>query len=208
MFNNFSEDDELWNLVKKGNKLAFTQLYKRYVQLVFSEINKRIVNTIDAEDITQEIFLILWEKRETVEIESRLYSFLYGIIQNKVLNYFRSKKISAKHLDTWDKIVEDVPTHTPAYTDSSLLSKMELSITEEHNRLPKKMKAVYELRYIKEKSIDYISQNLNISPNTVRNQLKEVRRRFNLAIKKEFLLLVGISEFYQIVNCIFGNSQI
>lgn len=208
MFDNFSKDDELWDLVKKGNKLAFTLLYRRYVQLVFSEVTKRIDNTTDAQDITQEIFLSLWEKRGSIEIESRLYSFLYGIIQNKIFNYFRRKKISAKHLDAWDKITGDIPVPASAYTGTAILSKMELSITEEQNKLPDRMKTVYELRYIKKMSVDYISQNLNISPNTVRNQLKEVRRRFSLAIKKEFCLLAVAPEVYQIVNCIFLNSQI
>ena len=208
MFDNFSKDVELWNLVKKGNKLAFTLLYRRYVQLVFSEVTKRIDNTTDAQDITQEVFLSLWEKRESIEIESRLYSFLYGIIQNKIFNYFRRKKISAKHLDAWDKITEDIPTQTSTFIDTAILSKMELSITEEQNKLPERMKMVYELRYIKKMSVDYISQNLNISPNTVRNQLKEVRKRFSMAIKREFCLLAIASEVYQIVNCFFLNSQI
>ncbi|MET6998241.1 RNA polymerase sigma factor [Chitinophaga defluvii] len=190
MLDTNSRDKELWELSKQGNKVAYSLLYKQYVQLVVSEINKRINNRIDAEDLTQEIFLTLWEKRTTVEIENRVYSYLYGMVQYTVFNYFRNKKIQSKQLRIWQTLLDDNIIQLPeAAGRLSSINNMECILNEEHSRLPQKMRTIYELRYIKKKSIEWISQDLNISPNTVRNHLKEARKRFSLALKKSFFLL-------------------
>ncbi len=64
------------------------------------------------------------------------------------------------------------------------MQELESLLEDEKQRLPRKMREVYELRYEKEMSDEEISGHLVISPHTVRNHLKEVRRRLTVAVRK------------------------
>jgi RNA polymerase sigma-70 factor (ECF subfamily) len=180
-------DTELWELTRNDNRAAYEMLYRRYMKLVFAEIHKRILHQKDAEDLTQNIFLTLWEKRYQIELEGRFFSYLYRMIQNRVLNYFRDKTVPAAHLDAWEDTLMNAGQPIPFKTAE--LVDMELLIEEERSKLPPKMREVFELRYEKNMNNQEISEHLVISPNTVRNHLKEVRKRFTNAIRKTSFFL-------------------
>lgn len=178
-------DTELWQRARQDDRAAYEMLYRRYMELLYVEIHKRILHKKDAEDLTQDIFLTLWEKRLNIVLEGRFFSYLYRTAQNRVLNYFRDKKIPAEHLEAWEMLPEQ-----PVPFEATELLNMELLVEEERLKLPPKMRQVYELRYEQNMTNQEISEHLVISPNTVRNHLKEVRKRFTSVIKKiPFLLL-------------------
>jgi RNA polymerase sigma factor (sigma-70 family) len=184
-------DDELWLLVKQGSHPAFELIYLRYIKAVFTEINKRVNDRDEAEDLSQEVFLALWEKRNTIHPQGQLYPYIYGMAVNRVLNYFRSHKIPTNFIEAWETLPEDLAhlSELPAAFKVDEVLEMEQLLDEERKSLPEKMRRVYELRYEKKLSITEISEGLSISPNTVHNHLKEVRKRFTLALKKSTFLL-------------------
>lgn len=184
-------DDELWLLVKQDDHSAFEMIYLRHIKPVFTEINKRIHDRDEAEDLTQEVFLALWEKRMTITPQGRLYPYIYGMAVNRVLNYFRSHKIPANFIEAWETLPQDLAdlSELPAAFKAAEILEMEQLLDEERENLPDKMRKVYELRYENKLSIAEISKGLSISPNTVHNHLKEVRKRFALALKKSTFLL-------------------
>ena len=188
---NVQTDDELWLLVKQGNHAAFEQLYLRYLKPVFTEINKRIHDREQAEDLTQEVFLALWEKRATSNPQGSLYPYVYGMAVNKVFNYFRSNKIPTNFIEDWETLPEDLAqlSELPQAFKAAEVIEMEGLLDQERESLPHKMRHVYELRYEQQLSITEISQSLSISPNTVHNHLKEVRKRFTTVLRKSSFLL-------------------
>ncbi len=62
----------LWQQVKQGDRPAFDQLYHRYAGPIFAMVYKHIRNRADAEDIIQEVFLSMWEKRMAIDIQHSL----------------------------------------------------------------------------------------------------------------------------------------
>lgn len=194
MATDITNDSELWQLVKQDDRIAYEQLYRRYVALLYAEVFKRIRHQTDAEDIVQDIFLSLWEKRARVELKGRLFSYLYGMAQNKVFNYYRDKKIPVDYLEIWETLpeVHAALVEQPAAFREAELATMETLIEAERRNLPPRMRQVYELRYEKEMSPQEIAEQLILSPNTVRNHLKEVRKRFMGAIKKTSFFLVSL----------------
>lgn len=183
MTRSIQNDTELWQLVKQDDRAAFEVLYKRYMELLFVEIHKRIGDRTEAEDITQEIFLSLWEKRMNIVLEGRLFSYLYKMAQNQVFKHFRNKKLPAAYVEAWETLAEDFVEQPLPFKEAELLD-MEFLVEAARQKLPLKMREVYELRYEQKMTPQEISDKLIISPNTVRNHLKEVRKRFNGAIKK------------------------
>ncbi|RKR83401.1 RNA polymerase sigma-70 factor (ECF subfamily) [Mucilaginibacter gracilis] len=191
MTENIQTDEELWQLIKQDSHTAFETLYLRYLKSVFTEINKRISDRDQAEDLTQEVFLSLWEKRVTSNPQGAIYPYIYGIAINKVFNYFRSNKIPANFIETWETLPEDLAqlAELPQAFKVAEVTEMEHLLEEERSNLPEKMRRVYELRYEKRLSIAEIADGLSISHNTVHNHLKEVRKRFTSALRKSSFLL-------------------
>ena len=189
--NDTRDDTTLWQLVRQDNHAAYKVLYQRYAGLLFAEIDKRIGDKTVAEDITQDIFLSLWEKRMNLVPQGRLFSYLYRMAQNQVFRYFRDKKLPAAYVEAWETLADDtvnLAEQPLAFKETELLD-MELLLQSERRKLPLKMREVYALRYEQEMTANEIAEKLVISPNTVRNHLKEVQRRFAGAIKKASLFL-------------------
>jgi RNA polymerase sigma-70 factor (ECF subfamily) len=192
MATDLQNDTALWQLVQQDDRAAYQVLYLRYMELVFAEIQKRIRHQTDAEDLTQDIFLTLWEKRYSIVLEGRFFSYLYRTAQNRVMNYFRDKKIPVDHLEAWVQLSDS----TDAFAEQSVafqqtdLVHLERLVETAHQQLPLKMRQVYELRYEQHLTAAEISAQLVISPNTVRNHLKAVRKRFTLVLKKATLFFL------------------
>lgn len=184
-------DDELWVQVREDRHEAFEQLYLRYLKPIFIEIHKRILDRDEAEDLTQEVFLSLWEKRATIQPRGAFYPYVYGMAVNRVLNYFRRNKIPSGFINAWENLPEDLAqlSELPEAFKNAEALEMEQLLKEERDNLPQKMRKVYDLRYEKKLSIAEIASHLSISPNTVHNHLKEVRKRFTQSLQKSSFLL-------------------
>lgn len=192
--NDTRDDATLWELVRQGNHAAYKVLYQRYAGLLFAEIDKRIRDKTAAEDIMQDIFLSLWEKRVSLVPEGRLFSYLYRMAQNQVFRYFRDKKLPAPYVEAWETLADNTASlaeQSLAFKEAELLD-MELLLKSERRKLPLKMREVYALRYEEEMNANEIAEKLVISPNTVRNHLKEVKRRLAGAIKKASFFLFSL----------------
>jgi RNA polymerase sigma factor (sigma-70 family) len=184
-------DDELWVQVREDRHEAFERLYFRYLKPIFTEIHKRILDRDEAEDLTQEVFLTLWEKRATIQPRGAFYPYVYGMAVNRVLNYFRRNKIPSSFIKAWETLPEDLAqlSELPEAFKNDEALEMEQLLKEERDNLPQKMRKVYDLRYEKKLSIAEIASDLSISPNTVHNHLKEVRKRFTQSLQKSSFLL-------------------
>ncbi|MGQ1910590.1 RNA polymerase sigma-70 factor [Marinifilum sp. RC60d5] len=78
---------------KKGNRSVFKQIFDAFYKglLIFA---KNFVQESDvAEDLVQEVFVKLWEKRETIENPTTIKAFLYVSVRNRALNHFRRNKL-------------------------------------------------------------------------------------------------------------------
>lgn len=184
-------DQELWDSLKKGNEYAFDSIYRRYIRPLYKAISKRIDDQAAVADLTQDIFLSLWEKRETIQPNGEIYPYLYGMAMNRVLNYYRTNKHLPHFVAIWENLAEEIAgldesslAFRQAHNEE-LESLLDVAITN----LPPRMKTVYTLRYERNKSVPEIADMLSTSPNTVYNQLRIIRKRFVDALKNTSFLL-------------------
>lgn len=170
---------QLWSLLKKGDREAFQTIYHRYVRVVYREISKRIDNLETVEDLTQEIFLSLWEKREVYQPKGEIFPYLYGMIVNRVLNHYRASKVQPQFIQTWENIAESVAgiEELPTVFQQAHREEIESLLDAAIISLPARMRQVYKLRYENDKSVTEIASLLSTSPNTIYNQLKSIRKR-------------------------------
>ncbi len=177
-------DKELWKLIsQKDDRVAFEQLYRRTVRTLMGVIYKWSDDTAEAEDVLQEVFLDLWEKRANITIQNEVFSYLYSMARYKIFDRLREKKLSAKQVQAWTLVMQEEAVLTAAFHDEELVSR-EALVSSELAQLPAQMKKVYLLSAEQGKSIREISEELLVSPYTVKNHLQKIRKRLRSAAVK------------------------
>ena len=178
---NAGSDKELWQLVtQEDNTAAFEQLYRRYMHVLMAAIYKWTEDSAEAEDILQEVFLDLWEKRRHIKLKNEIFSYLYSITRYMIFDRLRAKKLSDRQLQAWFSVSGEAAELTVAFREDEL-EKKEIIVSSELAQLPAQMKRVYLLSAEQGKSIREISEELLVSPYTVKNHLQKIRKRLRNA---------------------------
>lgn len=179
-------DMELVRAIREGSVVAFHELYTRYSKIVYRHILARVNSSFDADDIFQEFFVKLWEKRSSLEVTTSVQGYLMVSLRNHILNTIKLDQIREKHHElswgtkdeaddyTWVKIVaEDLNDKIKQVVES----------------FPPRLKCVYVLSREQNLSVKEIAEKLSVSEQTVKNQLTDILRRLrNEMLQKNFLL--------------------
>jgi RNA polymerase sigma-70 factor (family 1) len=161
-------DQGLITLLKEDDKIALTEIYKRYQGILYSHAYRRLPDREEVRDIIQELFVYLWANRRQLHMTTSLSSYLYAAVRNRVLNQYRNRKVRdnfaaslQEFIDQGENVVEDQ------------LREKELSLLVEQEiaALPDQMRLVFEMSRKLEMSHNEIAEALNLSPHTVRNHV-------------------------------------
>ncbi|MBO9631574.1 MAG: sigma-70 family RNA polymerase sigma factor [Chitinophagaceae bacterium] len=149
-----------------GSSLAFDTLYYRYFESVRANILRITRNETATDDILQEVFIQLWERRKQLADREKVSGWLFVVSYNRSLNHLR--KISTERLKQQSpglQIVTDWPAE-------EALQEMQLRLLEEAiAQLPPQRRKVFELCKFKGFTYDQAAQELSISKNTVKDHL-------------------------------------
>ncbi len=100
-------EPETIRLAQQGNAAAFEQLYHRYSVRVYCICLRIVKNDSEAEDLTQEVFLLLFRKIHTFRGESKFSTWLHRLTVNLVLMGFRKKRYPVVSLDETVELDEE-----------------------------------------------------------------------------------------------------
>ncbi|QBR11591.1 RNA polymerase sigma factor [Sphingobacterium sp. CZ-2] len=177
-------DNELAELMFQGDGNAYAELYDRYFAVIYS-FNRRMLHDDDqAEDLTQEIFMALYESATQTSISS-VRSYLYQSARYALIDHARKQKSRYDYLAG----LQDYYQKGVWSTDDTVIERdLQQLIESEIDKLPSKMRAIFELSRKHYLSNKEIADNLNLSEGTVRQQIHNalVRLRSRLTC---FLLL-------------------
>ncbi len=88
------DDEQVIKEVKSGDAEAFGVLYEQYAEMIFRYVYSHLGNRLDAEDLTEEIFLRAWRALPKYDERGLPFSaFLFRIARNSLIDYYRSHKI-------------------------------------------------------------------------------------------------------------------
>ena len=143
----------------------------------------------EAEDIVQKTFCMLWDKREIIEIKTSVKSYLYRIIHNECLNKIRQNKIRSEHNQIY---AYEKNTSLNDVEGVFIGNELEQRITVAIDRLPPRCREVFIKSRMDQFMYSEIATEMNISVNTVENQMAKALRllRENLRDYAPLLLLL------------------
>jgi RNA polymerase sigma-70 factor (ECF subfamily) len=163
-------DQKLAELLSDEDRNAFAQIFKRYNRILLIHAYKKLEQLEIAEDVVQEVFYVLWQKRTDINVSTNLSGYLYTAVKNKALDVIARKKTQARYVESLVKFSENAVV----YTDHLVRERQMKEIIErEISRLPPKMRVVFELSRNQHLSHKEIASALNLSEQTVTDQIKK-----------------------------------
>lgn len=180
-------DLDIINAVQNGDYDAFRELYRRYSDLIYRNILVRVNSSFDADDIFQDFFIKLWERRQSLEIATNVRAYLLVWLKNHILNFIKEEQIRYKYHE------ESVcgRDHANDYEWVKIVSVDFLEqLRKVVDKFPPGLQAVYVLRREEQLSIKEIAERLSVSEQTIKNQLTTISGRLKTEIrKKNFIYL-------------------
>lgn len=162
-------DEELFAFLKDGNHDAYAEIFERFYGILFVHALKMLRNQEEAKDMVQELFEMLWTKRENIFLTGSLSSYLYATLRNKILNLLAHEKVRRKYVNSLGQFMELEKYETDFYIrERELKRKIELEIAA----LPSKMAEIFILSRKEFLSHKEIASKLKLSELTVKTQVK------------------------------------
>jgi RNA polymerase sigma-70 factor (ECF subfamily) len=161
-------DSDLVALLKKDNQRAYTEIFERYSKVLVNHAYKILGDHDQANDVVQEVFLAIWNKKNEIVLTGSLSSYLYKATRNKILNHIAHEKVVSRYADSIVDFIQN--DYVPS--DANLREQeLEAIIEKEIALLPAKMREVFLLKKVEELSYEEIALQLNITDKTAKQQV-------------------------------------
>ncbi|NJR64277.1 MAG: sigma-70 family RNA polymerase sigma factor [Leptolyngbyaceae cyanobacterium CRU_2_3] len=167
-----TSDVDLLLALRSGQTQALGMLYDRYSRLVFSLAFKILTNSEEAEDITQEIFLALWQRQTYNPSRGSLSSFLTTMTRSRSIDKLRSRGSRYRFLQRWEGITRSETTMATPLEQASIGERSQI-IRGALEKLPPNERQVLEIAYYEGLSQSEISQHLSIPLGTVKTRSRQ-----------------------------------
>lgn len=162
------DETELINRIANGDRKAFTILYSRHLNSLYRYIYLFTKSKDTSEDIIQNVFIKIWERRETLRSITSFKAYLYRSAKNLLLDEVRKNQVKTKVFFTLKPDSEKSSDES----DAKIIYDQYYQIAQDAIKLlPKKRRQIVELRTKEELTLDEIAQKLSISKCVVKKQL-------------------------------------
>ena len=163
-----------------GNTRSFDAIVLKYQEQIYTLILKTIRNGVDAEDLTQNVFVNAFSKLKKFRKESSLSTWLYSIAVNQIRNYWRKKKYKLEYAESDIKTsvegkILDLYTSIDADREVTLEETKQI-VDNLIAFLPPRQKEIFVLYYLIGHSCEEISGIFNTSPANIKIQLFRGRK--------------------------------
>lgn len=184
-------DDTLGALLKgisKGDENAFSQLYRLYYAPLCLYADRFVKDSAAAEDIVEEAFLKVWERRRTFTTPKHLAAFLYQSIKNACLDLIKtSARMDVRHQSfAADHYVLSETDHLTDIVRTEILVSLYYAIAS----LPPKVGGIIQKTFFEGKSNQEVADEMGISLQTVKNQKHRGIGLLRKRIGRDYLYLL------------------
>lgn len=162
----YFDDPSLIIELQNGNVKAFNDIYLRYHLPIYKNILKLLKEPEEAENIMQEVFVTLWEKRMTLDPAKPVSNWLFVISYNKSKNHLKKSLKEALAFKQVENDFQNAEQIDPYIKEVSLQL-----ISEAFSNLSPQKKKVFDLCKLQGKTYEETAHELNISKYTVKEYL-------------------------------------
>ncbi len=166
----------------------FEIVYKTYQSPLVNFAFFYLKNEQESIDLVQEVFMAIWEKKDTYPVTKNTKAYLMTSVKNRCLNLLTRKKIEQNSID----ILEDIIISPDTTLLNMEAKQMESKIKTLINNLPEKCKVIFILSRFEHMSYKEIATLLDISVKTVENQIRNALKMLRKNLFTYLLLAISI----------------
>ena len=176
----FLDDSALLYSLKQGDNKAFEIIYKKHWKKVYLIAYKKLQSKEIAEELTQSIFVSIWERKVELEIKE-LENYLSTAIKYKIINYINSKILKERIFNN----IKNNPTDEANTESESILAVKEIrdSIEKALAGLPSKTQTIFRLSRFEHFSIREIAANMNMNEKAVEYHITQSLKTMRIHLK-------------------------
>ena len=177
-------DDRIIELYDCGRQEeAFKGIVDAYTERLYWHVRRFLCSHEDTNDLLQDIFIKIWAALPTFRGDARLYTWLYRIATNEVLNHLRKQKFKALvSLDSASGILERKIDEDAHFNGDHLQRELHKAI----QRLPEKQRIVFSLRYFEEMKYEDISEITDTSVGALKASYHHAYNKIKEELQKMF----------------------
>lgn len=162
------EERELIEGIRRGDRTAFEIAFRHYYPGLVVFASQFTYETSSAEEIVQDFFVKLWEKRTNLFSSGSLKSYFFTAVRNRCFNYLKHKKVEREVIEELKLASQQSLLFDPdVYVVSELQEKIRLAVSA----LPERCREVFVMSRFEGMKNDEIAQNLNLSKRTVETHI-------------------------------------
>ncbi|MGM9754017.1 MAG: RNA polymerase sigma factor [Candidatus Cryptobacteroides sp.] len=175
------QDHILIAKLNASSKVAFSNLFDKYVGMVHSFVSSLIKDDAASDDITQLVFIKLWEHRRNIAPEGNLPAWLYVSARNAVFKELKRMVLMDKYVNYALRSQQLGENSVGGGIDAEIIRRELEAVV---NSFPKAMKNIYLMRTVEGLSVADIAAEMNLSPKTVETQLSRAKKKLKDKLEK------------------------
>jgi RNA polymerase sigma-70 factor (ECF subfamily) len=193
------DNDRLHQLLQDDEQAFMESLFKSFFPLVCKTIYRLVLDTATAEDLAQEVFIRIWNRRSALQ-NVYFKAYLHRAAINMALDHLDKHKRQGKHLSLEENGLQ-LPASAGAAESHHHLKQTSAHIQQAIDRLPDKCREIFILSRFEEMTYRQIAATLNISVKTVENQMITALKKLRVSLQDylQVILLIVCSSLFPLL---------
>ena len=168
---------------------SFEQLFKTHFKRLYAYALTIVKEEMTAEEMVQNVFFKIWEKKGKVDIKTSISAYLYRSVYHESLNYLKHRKVKAAYQSHAAWQAKDQSDNAASKVQlSELQQKLDTALRE----LPEQCRTIFQMSRFEELRYQEIADRLGLSVKTVENQMGKALRILRLKLADYLPLLIAI----------------
>lgn len=188
-------DKQVLCYIKDGDIDAYGAIFKEYYPELCKRAARYLVDPADAEEVVQDLFIKLWEKRDSIVINTSLPAYLHTAVSNHAINYWKIKKRLPKHPGGTAEIEN---LETAALDESIIYEDLEKQLNTLLKKMPEKRRMIFQMSRFENMKNHEIAKELKISIKTVEYNLSRALSFLEKNLKDYLPLILLILHFLKL----------
>lgn len=177
--------------LRTGDDKAFREIYQRYWKKMYSIAIRKIQSTDVVEEIVQDIFLRLWERRNSLQVDC-LETYLFSSIRYAAINHIKSLLVQERYVDYANLHFNQASSTTD---EQLALDDLMKAVEQQLNNLPEKTRQIFRMNRFEYQSIKEISTKLKVPERTVEYHLSQAIKSLRIYLRDYLLPSIFIVLF-------------
>jgi RNA polymerase sigma-70 factor (ECF subfamily) len=180
-------DIQLVDNIRRGDSKSFELLFNQYADSLVRYATTILKDQDEAEDIVQQLFVGVWTKKESLEVNSSIKSYLYRSVHNSSLNKIKQQTVKEGYAEYFTYVNDGMAAAASVEMDRK---ETDALIRKAIDELPEQCRLVFQMSRFEHLKYQQIADQLGISIKTVENQMGKALKHMRERLKDYITVLI------------------